>query len=118
MGWRALGEEEAEATVEFLAADTGGAEKGTHPGTVGQEGAGVVQMDLGFWGRIPGWVTLGAKEFADKLKVGNEDSAPLNIRFPRMQEPSQGHFWQHHPESVVEPMPEEDRASLVDAASV
>lgn len=53
MGWRALGEEEADA--EFLAADTGGAEKGPHPGAVGQERAGVVQMDLGFWGRIPGW---------------------------------------------------------------
>lgn len=48
MGWRALGEEEAAA--EFLAADTGGAEKGPHPGTVGQERAGVVH-GFGFLGQ-------------------------------------------------------------------
>lgn len=50
---------------------------------------------------------MGAKEYANKLNVGNKVSAPLNIH-PRVQEPSQGHFWQHHPESVVDPMPKED----------
>lgn len=56
MGWRALGKEE-EGAAEFLAADTGAAEKGPHPRTVGQGRAGVVKMDLGFWGRIQGWVS-------------------------------------------------------------
>lgn len=51
MGWRVLGEEEAAA--EFLAADTGAAGEGPHPWTMGH----VVKMDLGFWSRIPSWVS-------------------------------------------------------------
>lgn len=56
MGWRVLGEG---CAAEFLAADTGAAEKGLHPGAV-RWGRGLVweKRGLGVPGaRIPGWVS-------------------------------------------------------------
>lgn len=46
MGWRVLGEG---CAAEFLAADTGAAEKGLHPGAV-RWGRGLVWKKRGAWG--------------------------------------------------------------------
>lgn len=59
MGWRVLWweeeEEEEEATAEFLFETQVLQRKDCR--TMGQGRAGVVQTDLGFWGRIPGWIS-------------------------------------------------------------